>query len=141
MLTAQGVPDGKIAIVGQEAPSSKASTAVGMGIAPLIAALNSGARYIVIDRPCDNALFASDMIRRGIDADLAYHVGRVLESGARARDPGSHFESLIAEIYDDRSTLFVSPATKARVTDQGSQTRPTGEAPALSDIGHGHWRH
>jgi hypothetical protein len=88
-----------------------------------IAALNDGARYIIIDRPSDSALFASDMIRRGIDTDLAYHVGRVLKFGARARDPASHFESLVAEIYDDRSTLFVSPATKTRCAKRAKRPR------------------
>ena len=45
------------------------STIVGqMGIHPLITALESGAQYILAGRSCDIALFASDMIRRSIDA-------------------------------------------------------------------------
>jgi hypothetical protein len=42
-----------------------------MGIHPLITALESGVQYILAGRSCDIALFASDMIRRGIDAGLA----------------------------------------------------------------------
>ena len=137
VLAAEGVPDHNIAIIARDNPPSNANNA---GVASLITALQDGARYIIIDRHCDSALFASDMVRRGIDADLAYHVGRVLESGARARDAASHFESLVAEIYDDRSTIFVSPATRTRTIDQRPQPRPTVEAPALS-VGHGHWRH
>jgi hypothetical protein len=61
------------------------STIVGqMGIHPLMTALESGAQYILAGRSCDIALFASDMIRRGIDPGLAYHVGHVLECGALA---------------------------------------------------------
>ena len=52
------------------------STIVGqMGIHPLITALESGAQYILAGRSCDIALFAPDMIRRGIDPGLAYHCG------------------------------------------------------------------
>lgn len=93
------------------------STIVGqMGIHPLVTALRSGAQYIFAGRSCDVALFASDMIRRGIDAGLAYHVGHVLECGALACDPGSPSDCLVAEIYDDNSALFVAPNPARRCT-------------------------
>ena len=93
------------------------STIVGqMGIHPLITALESGAQYILAGRSCDIALFASDMIRRGIDAGLAYHVGHVLECGALACDPGSPSDCLVAEIYDDGTALFVAPNPNRRCT-------------------------
>jgi len=90
--------------------SLRESTIVGqMGIHPLITALESGAQYVLAGRACDIALFASDMIRRGIDPGLAYHVGHVLECGALACDPGSPSDCLVAEIYDDGTALFVAP--------------------------------
>lgn len=93
------------------------STIVGqMGIHPLITALESGAQFIFAGRSCDVALFASDMIRRGIDAGLAYHVGHVLECGALACDPGSPSDCLVAEIYDDNSAVFVAPNPNRRAT-------------------------
>src|SRR5271155_1280180 len=93
------------------------STIVGqMGIHPLITALEGGAQYILAGRSCDIALFASDMIRRGIDAGLAYHVGHVLECGALACDPGSPSDCLVAEVYDDGSALFVAPNPERRCT-------------------------
>src|SRR5271156_2782568 len=93
------------------------STIVGqMGIHPLMTALESGAKYILAGRSCDIALFASDMIRRGIDAGLAYHVGHVLECGALACDPGSPSDCLVAEIYDDGTALFVAPNPNRRCT-------------------------
>src|SRR5450432_681047 len=71
--------------------SLRESTIVGqMGIHPLITALESGAQYVLAGRACDIALFASDMIRRGID-------------------PGSPSDCLVAEIYDDGTALFVAP--------------------------------
>lgn len=87
-----------------------------MGIHPLITALEGGADYILAGRACDVALFASDMIRRGIDAGLAYHVGHVLECGALACDPGSPSDCLVAEIYDDGSAVFTAPNPDRRCT-------------------------
>jgi hypothetical protein len=93
------------------------STIVGqMGIHPLITALESGAQFILAGRSCDIALFAADMIRRGIDPGLAYHVGHVLECGALACDPGSPSDCLVAEIYDDGTALFVAPNPDRRCT-------------------------
>lgn len=93
------------------------STIVGqMGIHPLMTALKSGAQYVLAGRSCDVALFASDMIRRGIDAGLAYHVGHVLECGALACDPGSPSDCLVGEIYDDGSALFIAPNRSRRCT-------------------------
>jgi hypothetical protein len=93
------------------------STIVGqMGVHPLINALESGAQFIIAGRACDAALFASDMIRRGINAGLAYHAGHVLESGALACDPGSPSDCLVAEIYDDGSAVFTSPNSARRCT-------------------------
>lgn len=87
-----------------------------MGIHPLITALEGGAKYILAGRSCDIALFAADMVRRGIDPGLAYHVGHVLECGALACDPGSPSDCLVAEIYDDGTALFVAPDPARRCT-------------------------
>ena len=87
-----------------------------MGIHPLMTALEAGAKYILAGRSCDIALFASDMIRRGIDPGIAYHVGHVLECGALACDPGSPSDCLVAEIYDDGTAFFVAPDPNRRCT-------------------------
>ena len=80
-----------------------------MGIHPIITALEAGARYVFAGRSCDVALFAADMVRKGIDPGLAYHVGHVLECGALACDPGSPSDCLVAEIFDDGTAYFVAP--------------------------------
>lgn len=95
----------------------RASVVVGqMGIHPILAALEAGAQYIFAGRSCDVALFAADMVRRGIDAGLAYHVGHVLECGALACDPGSPSDCLVAEVYDDGCAVFVAPNPERRCT-------------------------
>lgn len=99
------------------AQALRESTIVGqMGIHPLISALGAGAQFIIAGRSCDVALFAADMIRRGIDPGLAYHVGHVLECGALACEPGSSSDCLVAEIYDDGSAVFASPNPARRCT-------------------------
>ncbi|MDM0115421.1 DUF4387 family protein [Variovorax sp. J22R133] len=93
------------------------STIVGqMGIHPIIRALENGAQYVFAGRACDIALFAADMVRRGIDPGIAYHVGHVLECGALACDPGSPSDCLVAEIHDDGSALFIAPNPDRRCT-------------------------
>jgi Domain of unknown function (DUF4387)/Acyclic terpene utilisation family protein AtuA len=87
-----------------------------MGVHPLIAALDGGAQFIFAGRACDSALFAADMIRRGIDAGLAYHAGYILESGALACDPGSPSDCLVVEIYDDGTAIFTAPNSGRRCT-------------------------
>ncbi len=87
-----------------------------MGIHPVITALDAGAQYIFAGRSCDVALFAADMVRKGIDAGLAYHVGHVLECGALACDPGSPSDCLVAEVFDDGSAVFVAPNPERRCT-------------------------
>jgi hypothetical protein len=97
--------------------SLRESTIVGqMGIHPLLAALHSGAKYVFAGRSCDVALFAADMIRRGIAPGLAYHVAHVLECGALACDPGALSDCLVAEIYDDGSAVFIAPDENRRCT-------------------------
>lgn len=93
------------------------STIVGqMGIHPLISAIESGAKYIFAGRSCDVALFAADMVVKGIDPGLAYHVGHVLECGALACTPGTPSDCLVAELYDDNSAIFIAPNLERRCT-------------------------
>lgn len=87
-----------------------------MGVDPFITALERGVQYILAGRCCGAALFAADMIRCGIDAGLAYHVGHVLTRGALACDPGSLSDCLVAEIYDDSSAIFIAPNRSRRCT-------------------------
>src|ERR1700761_5989872 len=89
-----------------------------MGVHPIISALDAGAQYVIAGRACDASIFAADMIRRGINTGLAYHVGRVLECGAVACEPAAPSDCLVAEIFDDQSALFVAPNPLRRCTVQ-----------------------
>jgi hypothetical protein len=97
--------------------SLRQSTIVGqMGVHPIMSALAEGAQYVIAGRACDASIFAADMIRRGVNPGLAYHVGHVLECGAIACEPASPADCLVAEIYDDGSAFFVAPNPQRRCT-------------------------
>jgi hypothetical protein len=103
-----------------------------MGIHPIVAALQHGAKYMFVGRVCDAALFAADMIRHGVPAGLAYQTGHVLKGGASASEPDT--DCLVAEIYDDGSAVFRAP-------NKGSRCTPYSLAVcSLDDIGHPHLR-
>lgn len=89
-----------------------------MGVHPLIAALEAGARFVFAGRCCDIALFAADMIRRGVEPGIAFHAGHILESGAVACEPGSPADCLVGEIHADGSAVFEAPNPARRVTVQ-----------------------
>jgi len=97
---------------------AESSIVAQMGVHPLLAALDAGARFIFAGRCCDVALFAADMIRRGIAPGLAFHAGHILESGAVACEPGSPADCLVGEIYSDGSAVFEAPNPARRVTVQ-----------------------
>jgi Domain of unknown function (DUF4387)/Acyclic terpene utilisation family protein AtuA len=100
---------GNLPLLSEEA--IRASTIVGqMGVHPIMTALDAGAKFIFAGRACDTALFAADMIRRGIDAGVAYHAGRVLSGGALACHPSSSADCQVAEIHADGSAVFCAPA-------------------------------
>lgn len=89
-----------------------------MGIAPIITALDQGARVILAGRSCDVALFAADPIRRGIDPGVAFHAAHILECGAAAAEPSSGMDCLIGEFRDDGSVCFITPNPNRRTTIQ-----------------------
>jgi hypothetical protein len=109
------VPLGRMRPLGRE--DIVACKIVGqMGIAPLIKALEEGARVILAGRACDVAIYAADPVRRGIDPGLAFHAGHVLECGCQACDPGTGSDCLVAEFRDDESVVFTPPNKAFRAT-------------------------
>ena len=101
-----------------EAALRQSTVVAQMGIHPIVSALEGGAQYIIAGLADGAALFAADMIRRGIKPGLAYHVGQVLKCGAIACEPASSADCLTAEIYDDQSAFFIAPNPERRCTIQ-----------------------
>lgn len=94
----------------------KSRIVASMGIAPFITALNEGAQIILAGRSCDVAIFASDPVRKGMSAGLAYQTGHILECGAIACVPGSASDCLVAEFRDDGTVVFTPPNKSRKAT-------------------------
>src|SRR2546421_142874 len=62
---------------------------LGIGTARGARACRRGAQVIIAGRSCDDAVIASYPLSKGCSPALALHMGRILECGALAAEPGS----------------------------------------------------
>jgi hypothetical protein len=115
--------------LGARAPLTKAeieesAAIVGqMGVEPIVRALDAGADMVVCGRACDDVLFAAVPVREGYDQGLALHMGKILECGAVAFEPGSLHASAIGYLRDDHFVLEAAdPERKATVQSVASHT-------------------
>jgi hypothetical protein len=83
-----------------------------MGVEPFVRALEQGAGVIVGGRASDPAMFAALPILKGYDKGLALHMGKILECGAIAADPGSGSDALLGTICADH--FLVEPMNPQR---------------------------
>lgn len=78
-----------------------------MGLEPIEAALAEGAEVVVAGRAFDAALAASLPIMAGIDAGLAYHMGKIAECGSLVALPRAH-DGILVDV--ERDHFLVYPA-------------------------------
>jgi hypothetical protein len=83
-----------------------------MGIEPFVEALGLGAQVIVAGRASDPGMFAAMPILNGFDTGLAIHMGKILECGAIAADPGSGSDVMLGALKKD--CFIVEPMNGAR---------------------------
>ncbi len=106
------------------AASARIGVAVAQnGVEPLIEAFKDEPDVVLAGRSVDVAPFAALPWARGFDRGLAVHLGKVLECGAIAADPGSgadgllgvhrRDEFLVKPLSDKRRTTVVSVAEHA----------------------------
>ena len=69
-----------------------------MGVEPFVEALDQGAQVIVAGRASDPGMFAALPILRGFDKGLSIHMGKILECGAIAAEPGSGGDVILGTI-------------------------------------------
>ena len=94
-----------------------------MGVEPIVRALDAGADMVVCGRACDDVLFAAVPVREGYDPGLALHMGKILECGAVAFEPGSLHASAIGYLRDDHFVLEAAdPERRATVQSVASHT-------------------
>lgn len=77
-----------------------------VGIEPFIEALNRGANLIVAGRSLDIAEFAAFPIWKGFPKGLSLHLGKILECGAIASEPGSGKDCLFGILRKDHFLVF-----------------------------------
>ncbi|MCC3373257.1 acyclic terpene utilization AtuA family protein [Cohnella sp. REN36] len=83
-----------------------------MGHEPIVQALEAGADMIICGRAYDPSPFAAPAIRRGFDAGLAYHMGKILECAALAAAPGTTKDCMLGTLRGD--SFVVQPLSAAR---------------------------
>ncbi|WP_031514594.1 acyclic terpene utilization AtuA family protein [Desulfofalx alkaliphila] len=94
-----------------------------MGVEPLIKALNDGAQVVLAGRCYDPAVFAADAIRKGYDPGLAIHMGKILECGAIAAEPGSGSDSALGTLVNDGFIVEpLNPKRRCTVTSVAAHT-------------------
>jgi hypothetical protein len=71
-----------------------------MGVEPFVRSLEMGANVIVAGRANDPSMFAALPIYEGFDPGLALHMGKILECGAIAAEPGSGSDMLMGTIRE-----------------------------------------
>lgn len=83
-----------------------------MGVEPFVRALELGAKVVIAGRASDPSMFAALPLARGFDPGLALHMGKVLECGAIAAEPGSGGDVMLGTIRRDH--FLVEPMNPAR---------------------------
>lgn len=77
-----------------------------VGIKPFFEALNRGANLIITRRSLNIAEFAAFPIWKGFPKGLSLHLGKILECGAIASEPGSGEDCLFDILRKDHFLVF-----------------------------------
>ncbi|ACK42617.1 MULTISPECIES: acyclic terpene utilization AtuA family protein [Dictyoglomus] len=77
-----------------------------IGISPFIEAYKKGVNIILAGRSYDPAPFSAIPIYKGYPKGLSYHLGKILECGAIAAEPGSGRDGLMGLIFEDRFEVY-----------------------------------
>jgi len=83
-----------------------------MGVGPFIKALEQGAQVIIAGRASDPSMFAALPLIHGFDRGLALHMGKILECGAIAAEPGSGSDVMLGTLRKDH--FLVEPMNPER---------------------------
>jgi hypothetical protein len=94
-------PLGPIAQLSPEDVDRSVRIVAQMGVEPFVRALEEGAQVIVAGRASDPGMFAALPILKGFDKGLSIHMGKILECGAIAAEPGSGGDVILGTIRRD----------------------------------------
>ena len=103
-----------------------------MGHEPILKALKQGCDIILCGRSYDPSPFAALGIYHGMDAGLAYHLGKILECGALCAEPGTTKDSILGTLYEDSFTVqALNPIRKCTPTSVAAHTFYEKEHPFM----------
>jgi hypothetical protein len=88
-----------------------------VGVSPFVEALERGADVVVGGRSSDLSPFAALPLREGFDPGLTYHLGKILECGARATTAASGNDCLVGILREDHFEV-VPPNPDRRCTTE-----------------------
>lgn len=77
-----------------------------MGVEPFIQALDRNTQIIIAGRSYDPNPFSVLPLMEGYDKGLSFHLGKILECGAIACEPGNGRDGLMGSIFDDHFEVF-----------------------------------
>ncbi|MEN2984830.1 MAG: acyclic terpene utilization AtuA family protein [Dictyoglomaceae bacterium] len=77
-----------------------------IGVRPFIDALEKNSQIIITGRSYDPNPFSALPLMKGYDRGLSFHLGKILECGAIACEPGSGRDGLMGVIFEDRFEVF-----------------------------------
>ncbi len=94
-----------------------------IGVEPFISALRENISIIIAGRSYDPNPFSALPLIKGYNKGLSFHLGKILECGAIACEPGSGRDGLMGLIYEDHFEVFpLSEKRKCTVTSVASHT-------------------
>ena len=94
-----------------------------IGIDPFIEALEKGAQVVIAGRSYDPNPFSVLPLIKGYDKGLSFHLGKILECGAIASEPGSGRDGLMGVIFDKHFEIFpLNEKRKCTVLSVASHT-------------------
>jgi hypothetical protein len=83
-----------------------------MGVEPLQAALDTGVDVVLAGRCSDAAIYASMPIAKGIDAGLAWHMGKIIECAGQVVEPRVGQDCVIGTLNKDNFVIEPGHADK-----------------------------
>ena len=83
-----------------------------MGVEPLQAALDTGVDVVLAGRCSDAAIYASMPIAKGIDAGLAWHMGKIIECAGQVVEPRVGQDCVIGTLNHDNFVIEPGHADK-----------------------------
>ncbi|MCE4617704.1 MAG: DUF1446 domain-containing protein [Desulfurococcales archaeon] len=111
------IPHSRLSPLKTETISNTKRIVAQVGVEPFTQLLKEDVDVIVAGRSVDIAPFAALPWLKGMDKGLAVHLGKILECGAIAAEPGSGSDGMMGILRDNEFEVFpLNPSRRATMT-------------------------